>query len=298
MRLKLKSSQRIVDEKNQIVMAEGRMVLLEHIVQTGSINRAAKLMGMSYKSAWSKLRSTEAHLGTKIVQSDKSRGTRLTPAGVELLQNYKKMKRQCLVADDAAFADVFHSTGRPLTSFDQDGQSVRQPPIVSFVGYSDCGKTTFIEKLIPILAAAGLKVAVIKHDVHGFEMDKPGKDTWRHKKAGAVATVISSPNQIGMVMDADHDHSPEELAGHLGFADLIITEGYKSGACPKVEIFRPRSSGENEPICRNDPRLLALVSDIPFDLSVPVFGTDQAATFAAFLMQHFQLTGASSPPAA
>ena len=109
MELKLKSSQWIVDSHNRIVIAEGRMHLLEAIVATGSINRAAKAMGMSYKSAWSKIRSTEAHLQSKIVHSDKSRGTRLTEAGQELLQKYKQMKQQCIAADDAIFETVFKS---------------------------------------------------------------------------------------------------------------------------------------------------------------------------------------------
>ncbi|UCF95758.1 MAG: molybdopterin-guanine dinucleotide biosynthesis protein B, partial [Desulfobacterales bacterium] len=75
------------------------------------------------------------------------------------------------------------------------------PPIVSTVGYSGSGKTTLLEKLIAELKQRGFRVGTIKHDVHGFEMDRPGKDSWRHKQAGASVTVISSPYQIGMVKD-------------------------------------------------------------------------------------------------
>lgn len=157
------------------------------------------------------------------------------------------------------------------------------PPIVSFVGHSGSGKTTFIEKLIPQLNDYSLKVATIKHHMHDFEMDKPGKDTWRHKKAGAVATIISSPTQIGMVMDTDYDRQPAELAQYLGFADLIITEGYKQGPHHKIEVYRPTATGDRDLICRHDPNLLAIVSDIEITTEVPRFALDDIKGVAALL---------------
>ena len=287
MGLKLKSSQWIVDAKNRIVMAEGRMELLEAIVRTGSINQAAKAMRMSYKSAWSKVRSTETHLKTKIVHSDKSQGTRLTRAGEALLSRYRQMKQRCVAADDAIFEAIF---GKGQAGSDRAAADVpdsrRTPPIISFVGHSGSGKTTFIEKLIPLLVAAGMKVAVIKHDVHGFEMDKPGKDTWRHKKAGAAATMISSPQRIGLVMDADHDHQPHELAFMFGFADLILTEGFKREAYPKLEIFRPEATGDPVPLCRDDPQLLAIVSDSDPAGKTPLFRLDDVRGVADFLVRY------------
>lgn len=286
--LKLKSSQWIVDAKNRIVMAEGRMDLLEAIVATGSINRAAKAMGMSYKSAWSKVRTTETHLKTKIVHSDKSRGTRLTTAGRELLDRYKQMKKRCVAADDAIFESIFLEKGARPAYAAPTGSAGQAPPIISFVGHSGSGKTTFIEKTIPLLVKAGVKVAIIKHDVHGFEMDKPGKDTWRHKKAGAAATMISSHNRIGLVMDADHDHQPHELAVFFSFADLIITEGFKHGSYPKLEVFRPGATGDMAPLCRNDPHLLAVISDTAISCNVPVFGLEDVRGVADFLIRYIR----------
>jgi molybdopterin-guanine dinucleotide biosynthesis protein B len=286
--LKLKSSQWIVDAKNRIVMAEGRMNLLEAIVATGSINQAAKAMRMSYKSAWSKIRTTEAHLKTKIVHSDRSRGTQLTTAGQELLGKYKRMKLQCVIADDGIFESVFQGPeARPSHGVwtEPSGQA---PPIISFVGHSGSGKTTFVEKLIPLLVQAGLKVAIIKHDVHGFEMDKPGKDTWRHKKAGAAATMITSTNRIGLVMDADHDHQPHELAFMFSFADVIITEGFKRGPYPKLEVFRPEATGDQTPLCQDDPQLLAIISDLAVAGKVPVFGLDDVRAVADFLLSYLK----------
>ena len=106
-KLRLRSSQWIVDDDNNIVIGKGRMELLEHIEATGSINQAAKAMKMSYKAAWSKLKATEAHLDTKIVVADKKDGTRLTPAGRELLSRFKALKKECLSADDKIFSEIF-----------------------------------------------------------------------------------------------------------------------------------------------------------------------------------------------
>lgn len=260
------------------------MTLLEAIAETGSINQAAKQMGMSYKTAWSKLHSTQTHLMTKVVHSNKAEGTRLTRAGKELLRAYKQMKRQCICADDAIFDFHFASDGKGLES--QPGNS---PPLISFAGHSGSGKTTFIEKLIPILTRDGIKIAIIKHDVHGFEMDKPGKDTWRHKKAGAVATIISSSNQIGMVLDTDHDHQPFELAPFLKSADLIIAEGFKKGPQPKIEVFRPGATGDEAPLCQDDPQLIALISDVSVDLDLPVFGLEDVDSVANFIKRYLNL---------
>ena len=158
---------------------------------------------------------------------------------------------------------------------------------VSIVGNSGSGKTTFIEKLIPELIGKGLKVGTIKHDVHGFEMDKPGKDSWRHKHAGASTTVISSPYQIGMVMDVDHDHKPDELLSYFDGMDIILTEGYKGGNHPKMEIFRTEII--NEPLCKNDKYLIALITDSDVDLDVPVFSSGAVKQVAEFLINHFDL---------
>lgn len=162
-------------------------------------------------------------------------------------------------------------------------------PIVSFVGYSGSGKTTFIEKLIPVITRYGLKIAMIKHDTHGFQMDKPGKDTWRYKQAGACATVIISKRQVGLVMDVDQEPAPHDLSPMLNFVHLIITEGYKFGTYPKIEIFRPGAAKNDQPICRNDPTLLAMVSDAWSHLPVEHFALDDVSGVARFLIDHFQL---------
>ena len=104
---KLKSSHWIVDHDDRIVMGEGRMAILDRIESTGSINQAAKALHMSYKTAWSKIRSTETHLKIKIVDTDKNLGTRLTREGKQLLEQYRKLKKSCVAADDKVFKRIF-----------------------------------------------------------------------------------------------------------------------------------------------------------------------------------------------
>jgi molybdopterin-guanine dinucleotide biosynthesis protein B len=98
------------------------------------------------------------------------------------------------------------------------------PPVVCFVGKSNSGKTTLIEKLVLEFTSRGLAVGTIKHDVHGFDIDIPGKDSWRHKKAGARRTVISSPAKLSLIQDTDHDHSLGEIVPYFCGLDLIVAE--------------------------------------------------------------------------
>ena len=167
----------------------------------------------------------------------------------------------------------------------------RVPPIACIIGHSGTGKTTLIEKLIPELKGRGLTIGTIKHDVHGFEMDKPGKDSWRHKQAGAATTIISSPHRIGMVMDVDHDHNLEELAAFFPGVDIILAEGYKGAKRPKFEVLKPELQ---EPLLKDDDYLVALISDAPFDIGVPRFSRGDIQGLADFLIIHFNLREAMS----
>lgn len=106
-KLKLKSSQWIVDDQDKIVIGKGRMEILENIETTGSINQAAKTMKMSYKAVWSKIKATEKHLNIRIVHTDRKEGTRLSREGKELLEKYRLLKKECISADDDIFSTIF-----------------------------------------------------------------------------------------------------------------------------------------------------------------------------------------------
>ena len=106
--LKLRSSQWIVDEDNNIIIGEGRAKILEHIDQTGSMNQTAKLMKMSYKAVWSKIKMTEKHMNACIVYTDRKAGSRLSEEGKDLLKKYKRLKAQCMSSDDKIFGGIFN----------------------------------------------------------------------------------------------------------------------------------------------------------------------------------------------
>lgn len=106
-KLQLRSSQWIVNEDNGIIIGEGRMAILENVERMGSINQAAKLMKMSYKAMWSKIKATEEHLNVKVVNADRKLGTHLTKEGKALLEQYRELKRECTLADDRIFNTIF-----------------------------------------------------------------------------------------------------------------------------------------------------------------------------------------------
>lgn len=111
-------------------------------------------------------------------------------------------------------------------------------PIITFVGKSGTGKTTLLEQLIPMLKARGLRLAVLKHDAHHFEMDKPGKDTYRFTAAGADVVTISNAEKFAMIEQPPEELSLRDIISRLPQVDLVLTEGYKKSRYPKIEIHR------------------------------------------------------------
>lgn len=161
-------------------------------------------------------------------------------------------------------------------------------PIICIVGTSNVGKTTFIEKLLPELTRRGYKVGTVKHDVHGFEMDREGKDTWRHRQAGAQTIAISSPVQMALIRRTSDEMPLEELVSRLFWAeDLVLAEGFKRLHFPKIEVFRSEKS--EEPLCGPGDNLMALVSDdtIIAPGGAPRFGADDAVLVADLIEDRF-----------
>ncbi len=159
-------------------------------------------------------------------------------------------------------------------------------PIVSIVGKSDSGKTTLIEKLLPELTKRGYRIATVKHDTHGFEVDHEGKDSWRHKKAGAYAVVISSPEKVALIRDVERDLNLNEIREKfIQEVDLVITEGYKKDVQPKIEIFRKEK--HDSLLCSQDDNLIAVVTNKKFDIDVPQFELDDIPGLADFIEDRF-----------
>jgi len=159
-------------------------------------------------------------------------------------------------------------------------------PLVSIVGKSNSGKTTLIEKLIAELRGRGLRIATIKHNRHGFEIDHEGKDSWRHKRAGAVITVVASPGRIAVIEDTPEDLDIAAIRErYIRGVDLILVEGYKGNPHPKIEVVRTEIRQER--LCGPDDNLIAVAGDRPVDAGVPWFDWNDAAGLASFIVERF-----------
>ncbi len=159
------------------------------------------------------------------------------------------------------------------------GELVQMTPAVSIVGFSGSGKTTLIVKVIAELTGRGYDVGTIKHDAHKFEIDREGKDSWRHKQAGAVSVLLTSREKLAFIKDLDEELPLEEaISLFMNDLDVVITEGYKTGSLPKIEVFR-RSVYES-PACAGDPTLLAYATDGPIETDLPLMNINDYKTVA------------------
>jgi molybdopterin-guanine dinucleotide biosynthesis adapter protein len=155
---------------------------------------------------------------------------------------------------------------------------------VSFVAAaSNSGKTTIIEKVVRILKGRGMRVAVIKHASKGFELDRPGKDSWRFREAGADTVVLVGPADMALMRTIDEEPSLKDLESLVEHADIVIREGFKHDALNKIEVFRSGVSGQ-QPLCMTDRSFRALVSDRSFDVAVPRFDWNDAVAVADFII--------------
>jgi len=162
------------------------------------------------------------------------------------------------------------------------------PPVVAFVGYSGAGKTTLLVKVIAELHGRGVRVGSIKHSHHitAAAMDVEGKDSWRHKQAGAARTLLVGKERLQLVSDHAGHLSPAELAQHyMGGMQLVVVEGYKESPGDKIEVVRAEHTAL--PLLRPEDGLIALASDIPVDVGVPRFELDDPSPIVDFLMARY-----------
>jgi len=162
--------------------------------------------------------------------------------------------------------------------------SAGRAPIVSLVGRSGVGKTTSLERILRELSRRGYRVGTVKHDVHDFDIDRPGKDSWRHAEAGSTAVAISGPRRMALIRKVDTEFGLDEIVDLMGDLDLVMTEGYKRGDKPKIEVTR-RACG-TELLCSAE-ELLAVMTDYPVDLPVPQFALDDAVGVVDLLVERY-----------
>ena len=161
--------------------------------------------------------------------------------------------------------------------------------IFGFAGWSGSGKTTLIEKLIPRFAGAGLRVSLIKHAHHTFDVDQPGKDSYRHRHAGAAEVMVTSSRRWVLMHELRGAHEPpfEEQVKRLSPCDLLLVEGFKHAPIPKLEVWRAEP-GEAL-LHPNDPHIVAVASDAKVETRLPLLDLNDDAAVARFVLGYLKL---------
>ena len=161
--------------------------------------------------------------------------------------------------------------------------------VIGIAGWSGAGKTTLIEKLIPRLIARGLTVSLLKHAHHLFDIDKPGKDSYRHREAGAHEVLIGSDQRWVLMHELRGEPEPtlEQHLRRFSACDLVLIEGYKHAPMPKLEVHRPATG---KPLLHpSDPNVVAIAADAPVASALPVLDLNDPDTIAAFILDFLSL---------
>ena len=162
--------------------------------------------------------------------------------------------------------------------------------VIGFSGFSGSGKTTLVEKLIVRLKLAGQRVSVVKHAHHAFDIDHEGKDSWRHRQAGAFEVVIASDRRLAKIREFEVHAAPtvHQLINELYDCDWVLVEGFKHASLPKIEIWRASTGRPAQ--YPDDPFVVAICTDTPAQLpqatGLPVLDLNSADAVAEFLLAH------------
>jgi molybdopterin-guanine dinucleotide biosynthesis protein B len=162
--------------------------------------------------------------------------------------------------------------------------------VVGFCGYSGAGKTTLIEQLIPRFKAEALRVSVVKHAHHGFDIDRPGKDSWRHREAGAYEVLVASDRRLALLREYETDADPDlyALLAELSGCDWVFVEGFRRAAIPKLEVWR--AAAGKPLIYPDDPRVVAICTDhagpLPVATDLPALDLNRVDAIGRFLLDN------------
>ena len=159
--------------------------------------------------------------------------------------------------------------------------------VFGLAGWSGSGKTTLLTQLLPALIAQGLSVSTVKHAHHEFDVDQPGKDSWRHRQQGATEVMVASSRRWALMHEHRKDREPglDTLLKHMMPVDLVLVEGFKEGDFPKLEVYRAEVG--KPLLCREDKNIVALASDAKVaGVDLPQFRLDDIAGITRFIIAH------------
>ncbi len=162
--------------------------------------------------------------------------------------------------------------------------------IYGVIGWKNAGKTGLMERLVTEITARGYRVSTVKHAHHSFDVDHPGRDSYRHREAGATEVLLASRNRFALMHELRDEDEPalSDLLAHLAPVDMVLIEGYKRDSHPKIEAFRAETN--NPLIAPNDPTVRAVASDGPLELDRPVFDLNDTRAIADFILAEVGLT--------
>jgi molybdopterin-guanine dinucleotide biosynthesis adapter protein len=164
-----------------------------------------------------------------------------------------------------------------------------EPPIFGVTGWKNTGKTTLLAALVTELTARGLRISTVKHAHHVFDVDHEGRDSWKHRKAGANETLVSSGRRWALMHELGEGEAEltlDEIVARLSPCDLVLVEGYKRDSHPKIELLGATNPGD-APMWRGDPSIVALACESrPADCPLPVFARDDIASIASYITRH------------
>lgn len=167
--------------------------------------------------------------------------------------------------------------------------------VFGFAGFSGSGKTTLIEALIPRFVMEGLRVSLVKHAHHEFDIDRPGKDSYRHREAGATEVMLASAKRWVLMHELRSTPEPElpQLLARFAPCDLVLVEGFKRQPIPKLEIHRAAAACPL--LFRRDEHIIALATDEPIDTLLPQFDLDDYDAIVEFILAHLDLLRETPP---
>jgi len=163
---------------------------------------------------------------------------------------------------------------------------VNKMKVIALAGWSGAGKTTLLSRVIPLLVEQGLRVSVIKHAHHKFDIDTPGKDSWRHREAGAQEVLVSSGNRWALMHELRGEREPRllELLQKLSRVDLVVIEGYKAEPLRKIEVHR---AGNGKPfLFPTDSDIVGIAADVEVETRLPIVHLDDIAGVAAMMRRY------------
>jgi len=163
--------------------------------------------------------------------------------------------------------------------------------VFGIAGYSGAGKTTLLEKMLPLFSARGWRVSILKHAHHGFDIDRPGKDSYRHREAGASEVMLTGAQRWALLHELRDEAEPtlDEYLAHFSPCDLVLVEGFKNEPVPKLEVYRPANG--KPPLWPENPNVVAVATDEPITTHLPVLDLNDIDAIAAFVVTTLDLQG-------